>query len=145
MPTTASLDAKQTSRRHCLRRGLLVYCALWAVTALFGLPDIDRKFDVEFAIGTHGLAPPDRELEVLSVIRIPFTTALRDLGSAGTHVLVPDKPWRARSTGYAVAPFLVIDEVAFHTASLCGFSGHRLVFWFFGFSTCTELNCYWVS
>ena len=135
-----SADTPKPSCRCYLRIGFLVYCTLWAITALFGLPDIDRKFDVEFAVGTQGLAAAGKRLEVLPVTRIPFTTQLRNPQAMPAYV--PDRQWRARSTGYAIAPFVVIDEVACQWGSLAGLSGHRFVFWFFGFSEWTMLNKY---
>jgi hypothetical protein len=56
-----------------------------------------------------------------------------------------DKPWRARSTGYVVAPFIVIDEVACQWGALAGESEHRIVFWFFGYSEWGRIKTYWVS
>jgi len=121
--------------------GVLIYCALWAITALFGLPDVDRKFDVEFAVGTKdfGIARP----EVLPAVRIPFATLMRDPKAWPSYV--PDKPWRARTTGYAIAPFIVIDEVAWQVAPLAGMSSHRCVFWFFGYSKWARIKTYWLS
>ena len=51
--------------------GVAIYCVLLALTALFGLPDIDRKFDIENALGTQNLSPSDKGLEVVSVTQIP--------------------------------------------------------------------------
>jgi len=115
----------------------------WAVTALFGLPDVDRKFDLEFAVGTQGLGVAGKRLEVMPVMRIPFTTSLRDPKTMPSYV--PDKPWRARSGGFAVAPFIVIDEVACQWGSLAGLSAHRVVFWFFGYSEWARIKTYWLS
>jgi hypothetical protein len=113
------------------------------MTALFGLPDVDRKFDVEFALGTEHLGVAGRRPEWVPALRSPFRNSLREPGVTPSYV--PDKPWRARSGGFAVAPFLVIDEIATQTGPLAGISGHRVAFWFFGFSIWTMLNAYWVS
>jgi hypothetical protein len=126
-----------------LRKGAVIYCTLWTLTALFGLPDVDRKFDVDFAIGSQGFGVAGKRQEVVPVMRIPFSTSLRN--PEVTPDYVPDKPWRARSAGLAIAPFLVIDEVAAQTHVLAGLSGHRLVFWFFGFSRWILIKTYWVS
>jgi hypothetical protein len=113
------------ARKRYLRIIGWTYGTLWAVTALFGLPDVDRKFDLEFALGTHGFGEGKRP-EILPVMRIPFSTELRD--PRATPWYVPDKPWRSRSNGIAIAPFVVIDEVACQYGPLAGLSAHRLVF-----------------
>ena len=118
--------AKQSCRMN-LRIGISSYCILWALAALFGLPDVDRKFGVESAVGTRGIAPGGKRLEIVPVVRIPFSTELRGRGIIHGNVL--DGPWRARSTGYAIAPFLVIDDIAYQTDALAGLSGPRFVFW----------------
>jgi hypothetical protein len=138
-----STDITKKYRRSYLRMGVAIYCVLLALTALFGLPDIDRKFDIENALGTQNLSPSDKGLEVVSVTRIPLSPELRNPETL--PVYLRDRPWRARSTGYAIAPFVVIDETAFRTDALRGLSGHRFVFWFFGFSKWTMLKTYWVS
>ena len=134
-------DASTHSKRRLLfKKGVLVYCTLWAITALFGLPDVDRKFDIEFSVGTQNLAPPGKRSELVPVMRIPFSTELRDL-----HASVPDKPWRARSSGFAIAPFMIVDEVASQWGPLAGLSSKRLVFWFFGYSEWRDIKTYWLS
>ncbi len=133
----------KTPRRRYLRIGVAVYCTLWAITALFGLPDVDHKFDLEFAVGTQGLGVNGKKPDILPVMRIPFSTALRDPRAMPPYV--PDKPWRARSNGIAIAPFVVIDEVACQWGALAGLSAHRAVFWFFGYTEWARVKTYWVS
>ncbi len=131
------------TRKRYLRIIVWSYCALWAITTLFGLPDVDRKFDLEFAVGTQGLGVAGQRLEVLPVMRIPFSTSLRDPQAMPAYV--PDKPWRSRSSGIAIAPFVVIDEVACQWGSLAGLSAHRVVFWFFGYTEWARIKTYWLS
>jgi hypothetical protein len=87
--TRSTEIAKQSCRKN-LRIGISIYCLLWALTALFGLPDVDRKFDVEYAVGTRGIAPGGKRLEIVPVVRIPFSTELHSRGII--HGNVPDGP-----------------------------------------------------
>jgi hypothetical protein len=131
------------ARKRYLRIIAWTYGTLWAVTALFGLPDVDRKFDLEFAVGTQGFAVERKRPDIIPVIRIPFSGQLRDPRAMPSYV--PAKPWRSRSSGIAIAPFLVIDEVACQWGSLAGLSAHRIVFWFFRYTEWARIKTYWVS
>ena len=110
--------------------------ALWLLTAILGTRGADKAFDRDFARGTMGRW--DSPIQV-DVIRIPFQRLLRPEGD------LPERPWRMRSRGIAIAPFLIVDEAAWYTHSLAGFAGWRLVIWFFGWTTWLPLKAYWVS
>jgi hypothetical protein len=111
-----------------LRLGLGLYLALWIITDLFGGRTIDRQFDQQFAFGyttfggSGGLHP---------VARVPYSHQMRQAPIARSD----NAPlWRARSNGFAIAPFLIVDEAAWIDGPLSGFSGVRLVIWFFGYT-----------
>ena len=133
----------QPNLKHYLKKSLILYCALWASTAFLGLPNVDHKFDTDYAVGSQGLGFAGMEPGALRVSRIPFTSALRNPNAWPSYV--PPRPWRSRSKGFAIAPFIIVDEIACQTASLGGLSAQRIVFWFFGYSDWTTIKIFWVS
>ena len=114
---------------------------MWAITGLFGPASVDRHFDEEFAFGSTGFGGTGNDSVQLQ--RIELFDLDDPLGMPAD--LSPDARWRCRSRGFAIAPFLIIDEAAWHDHILSGFAGKRLVFWFFGFSRWMPLRTYWVS
>lgn len=141
---------RRNGMRKAVRWFAAIYLTLWLVTALFGVASVDRAvdraFDREFAEGSRGLGPGSTPMPV---IRIPFQRLpepfhrLRDRRDVPFDVL--RTPWRMRSPGLAVAPFLILDEAAWQSDALAGYGGRRVVFWFFGFSAWYPLKVYWVS
>jgi hypothetical protein len=131
---------RQTRKRRILIVTVSVYCALWLLTATWGISDIDRAFDQEFAYGLTGMgdAPkkvPIRRIEKMANVRIlddPANQFPDDIGL-----------FRYRTRGFAVAPFIIIDEAATVYATLGGFGGMRINFWFFGYTNWWPLKCYW--
>ena len=116
---------------------------LWILTGLIGLPSVDRAFDREFAVGSsvdrHGT-------KSAPVTRVPFRSLPRPFETVPEVAFnPPGRPWRMRSNGVAVAPFVIIDEAAWQVHPLSVFGGRRVVFWLFGFSTWHALKAYWVS
>lgn len=114
-----------------------VYLALWALTWTWGVSDVDNNFDAEFSMGCSQLGQRATE----PVVRIDKLNA-RELDDPGNEY--PDAPWRYRSTGIAVAPFVILDEAAWVTAPLGGFGGRRVVFWFFGKTVWFPYWCHWM-
>ena len=131
---------KCLQRKHHYRIIFGGYLLAWLITALVGLPQIDRKFDEELATGSVGFGDP--ESIDIPVTRLDF---FDPSDSTNLPSSVPDTPWRCRSRGIAIAPFLIIDEAAWQDHVLSGFAGKRLVFWFFGFSRWTPITHFWVS
>lgn len=116
----------------------LVYLTLWVLTGTWGSWDVDRKFDKEFAFGLR----PDASRRDVPVTRVH--TRL-DLAAMWEH---PEKYpqlvgwWRYRR-GFAIAPFIIVDEVAWVTGDLDGWGGRRIVFWFFGKTYWVPIRKYW--
>ena len=131
---------KRLLRKRSVRIALGVYLALWLITALIGLPDVDQTFDRELAMGSVGFGGPGNV--EMPVKRIDFFDAHDPSNFPST---IPDTPWRCRSNGIAVAPFVIIDEAAWQDHIMSGFAGRRAVFWFFGFSRWVPIKQYWVS
>lgn len=131
---------KRLGRRKKLIIALGFYLILWALTSVVGLPQVDQAFDRQFAMGSVGFADgganevPVRRIEVFDM-RNPEASANQ----------LPDWPWRCRSTGVAIAPFVILDEAAWQVHALSGFGGRRLVFWAFGFVRWVPLRRCWVS
>ena len=131
---------KKLLRRRSVQVALGVYLLMWAITAFFGLPSVDRRFDQDLAMGSVGWGGPSNVK--MPVKRIDFFDA-KDPSSLAASV--PDTPWRCRSGGFAVAPFVIVDEAAWQNHILSGFAGKRLVLWFFGFTRWVPIKQYWVS
>lgn len=115
------------------------YLALWLLTATVGRHAADTIFAREFSQGATGFGSTAKPTQVT---RLPFQR-LRDPRDFKPQF--PAHPWRMRSRGIAVAPFLIVDEAAWQTHALSGFAGWRLVVWFFGYSAWLPLKTYWVS
>ena len=113
---------------------------MWAITGQFGLSEVDRIFDEELAMGSLGFGGTGNV--EMPIKRIDFFDASDPTDFPAS---VPDTPWCCRSNGIAVAPFLIVDEVAWQDHILSGFAGRRAVFWFFGISAWVPLKQYWVS
>lgn len=125
-----------TVRKRRVLLGLIfVYMVLWLLTATWGNVTVNQKFDEQIALGYPGLSTTP-----VPVVRIPYTREMRDLGWSP-----PEEPWRARSRGVAIAPFLILDAAAWINGGLSGFSGFRLNLWFFGASSWIPLKVFWVS
>jgi hypothetical protein len=124
--------------RKLLRWGGVTYLMLWFVTALWGTSTVDRAFDTEFAMG-EGLSQDKPE----PVIRVAYTKGMQK--HDGIWSVPPDKNWRARSRGFAVAPFIVLDAAAWIDGGLSGFSGYRINLWFFGATSWFPLRVFWVA
>ncbi|MEY3172411.1 MAG: hypothetical protein RLZZ436_324 [Planctomycetota bacterium] len=130
-----------TPKRKKLWIGLGLYAVLWIVTGVVGLPQIDRAFDREFAAGSpDAFATDERPARNVPASRVPYVRV-----TDPSEHLLPDIPFRSRSTGLPIAPFLVIDEACVAEAPLAAFSGRRMVFWFFGYTRWVPLKVWWVS
>ena len=114
-----------------------LYLALWGLTWFAGIPQVDQDFDRLFAVGSISRSGPS-----VPVRRLPFF-------DASDHMTTPPgiagSPWRCRSHGFAVAPFVIIDRAACRIHPMAGFSGVRLVVWFFGESRWTFISKDWDS
>lgn len=131
---------KWSSRKKAFTWVAGAYLLLWGMTALVGLPQVDEAFDRDLAMGSVGfggkanVAMPVERIEMFELTFPP---------SFPNHV--PETPWRCRSRGVAVAPFVIVDEAAWQDHILSGFGGRRLVFWAFGYVRWRPLKIYWVS
>lgn len=131
---------KKIIGRKSIRIALGLYLLMWLLTAMVGIPSVDRRFDEELAMGSTGWGGPGNV--AMPVKRVAFFELSDPSNLVGK---VPDTPWRCRSDGFAVAPFVILDEAAWQDHILSGFSGRRLIFWFFGFSRWYPIRQYWVS
>ena len=123
-----------------------LYGFFWLLTALFGISGTDRNFDRDFSMGSVGLGTEEKpEADPVAIVRIPFTPALREHAPASIPHMPENGVFRARSYAIPIAPFVIVDEAAWQTDALAGFSGHRVIFWFFGFTRWAPVHAYWVS
>ncbi len=108
-----------------------IYCFLWLLTGTWGISDIDQAFDRQYAVA----------LDQVPIERIQ-TMNVRDIEDPTNKF--PETDWfRYRSKGFAVCPFIVVDEAAAVWAGLAGFGGKRVCFWFFGFTHSWLVKAYW--
>lgn len=130
------------SRRKHLLIGLGIYAGLWLITGILGLPQVDRAFDEEFALGSpEAFTSPESPARWVPMSRVPYVRIIK----LSSHSSLPDIPFRSRSTGFPVAPFLILDEACIARTPLAAFSGRRLIFWFFGYTRWIPLKIWWVA
>lgn len=129
-----------TRKRKALSICFGVYVFLWALTATWGISDVDRAFDREFAVGVTGFGTHRPEIPIP---RISQMANIKDLMDSANNL--PEEPglFRFRTNGMAVAPFVIIDEAAAVFAPLGGHGGRRLVLWIFGATRWWPLKTYW--
>ncbi|MCW1925289.1 hypothetical protein OKA05_22200 [Luteolibacter arcticus] len=127
-------------RRKQVLIGASIYLFLWSITALVGLPQVDQAFERELAMGSFEFA--DTGIAEVPVRRIEFFNISNPEDLEGR---VSDQPWKCRSAGLAVAPFVIVDQAAWQQYPLSGFGGRRLVLWTFGYVRWRPLKKYWVS
>ena len=116
------------------------YCILWLLTATWGEHDVDCDFDRYVSVGNGG-SPLGGKIIPVPVVRIYEMANPRDLLDPKNEV--PEYPWRYRCRGIAVAPFFIVDEIAWIRSGLGGSGERRLIFWFFGYSHEHTLKAYW--
>jgi hypothetical protein len=119
---------------------LVIYGFLWFLTATWGNHDIDCDFDRFLSVGNGGspLGGPVVPVPVVRIYEMANPHSLIDPKNQ-----VPQTPWRYRKPGCAVAPFFIIDEIAWVRSGLGGSSERRLIFWLFGYSKSYTLKFYW--
>lgn len=122
-----------------IRISVVIYAILWILTAVMGIPRVDRQFDEQFS---HGYAQMDSD-ERVEITRIK-KLYVRDLEDPKNEPLIPANGlFRYRSGGIAITPFLIVDEIGTVFAPQGGIGGIRLNFWFFGSSKTLAVYPYW--
>ena len=128
----------------------IIYCMLWATTAIWGRKDVDKLFDQQFAYGYTGWSvrldgrPNDTSLRKL-IERVEWFN-VKDPNDPKNSAFIKDKKdffFRYRSPGIAIAPFLIVDDTAALWGHLGGFGATRLNFWFFGYTHWWRIKSYW--
>jgi len=118
-----------------------VYLVLWVLTWTWGLYDVDKAFDAEFALAhPHAFYTP-RDSETVATVRLSRFN-VRQLDDPANF---QGQSWfRYRSRGFAIAPFVILDKAAWVDGPFSGFGGQRVVLWFFGATTWFSYRAYWV-
>ena len=125
-------------KRKITRICLGVYLGLWLLTATIGNHQIDRKFDEDFGFGTARLGSDRVRIERIRNLDAHDPTNPRN------DSLIPENGlFRQRSWGVAIAPFVIVDEVATVFAPLGGFGGLRVNVWIFGCVRSFPVYPYW--
>jgi hypothetical protein len=124
--------------RTTIRRLATIYGLLWLATGTWGLWDVNRAFDNEFAWGEGFLGSG------LVDVRRAATVDIFNPYREGAPKL-PRWWWRWRSTGIPLAPFVITDQAGAQWASMAGIGGRRIVFWFFGWTHSFWIDIYWQS
>lgn len=117
-----------------------IYMALWILTGVLGLPQVDHAFDEQYATGSLNAFSSPRH----SDRRVPVRRLRYERSIDPSDQSLPEIPFRSRSNGIPIGPFLILDEVCVVQTPLAGFSGRRLVFWFFGYNHWIPLKTWWV-
>jgi hypothetical protein len=117
----------------------VIYAVLWLLTVVFGNSSIDREFDAQLRYG-HPNMNSDERVEITRIKNL----YVRDLLDPRNESLIPSNGlFRYRSSGIAVAPFVVVDEIGTIFAPLGGIGGIRLNLWFFGPTKTWIVYSYW--
>jgi hypothetical protein len=132
---------KWNRKRKVVAIIVCVYCLLWVLTATWGISDVDRAFDREFAVGTVGFA---EDPTTVPIQRIEQMANMRDLMDPANNMPNDSGLFRFRTRGVAIAPFVIVDEAATVFAFLGGYGGRRVNLWFFGVTKWWSLEKYWV-
>ncbi len=129
-------------RPKLVLRILAIYGFLWILTATWGNHDVDCDFDRQYSVGDGGnpLGGPVVPTPIVRIYELPNPKNLDDPKNKDA---VPKFPWRFRSGAVAIAPFVIIDEIAFYRGGIEAHSWRRLTFWFFGYTRCKILKRYW--
>ncbi|MDD2709853.1 MAG: hypothetical protein PHV34_17860 [Verrucomicrobiae bacterium] len=131
-----------SSTKRALWSGVGIYMGLWTITGTLGLLQVDRAFDEEFALGSPvALTSPSPPIQKVPTSRVHYAR----ITDPGGKTSLPGIPFRSRSIGIPVGPFLILDEVCVATTPMAAFSGRRLVFWFFGYTGWMPLKTWWTA
>jgi hypothetical protein len=133
---------KMTKRKLII--GLTIYLILWVLTGVIGEIQINTRFEHEFAEGTKAaFAEGLKRYPMEKTKRIADFDVTKPDGGLGDKY--PELPWKYRSRGFAVAPFVMLDKCAYQTGGLCGGGFLRLHVWFFGLTHWWPIRGYWAS
>lgn len=126
-------------RLPSVRIAVVTYVILWILTAVIGNSRIDGAFDEQNRYGYNRMGSDER-VEITRIKKL----YVRDLLDPRNESLIPaNSLFRYRSSGVAVAPFLVVDEIGTIFAPLGGIGGIRLSLWFFGRPKTWIVYSYW--
>ena len=92
-------------RKSALYAAIVAIGVMWLLTATWGSRDADREFDRQFAFGHVGLGGE----RTIAITRMASMNPGNLEDPANQY---PDGPWRYRGFSIAVAPFVLVDEVA---------------------------------
>lgn len=120
-----------------------IYMFLWLLTATWGTYDVRNHFDKEFEYGYHGLGGEEK-------VKIPNIDSfyVYDLENEYNQDKIPRSSrglFRYKSIGIAVAPFIIIDNMAAVWGGLAGLGAKRFNFWFFGYTWWHPIIHYWCA
>ena len=126
-----------TKKQQRLKISGVIYAVFWLLTGTWGLWDVNRAFDVRYGFGTESLTGK----------RVPTTRVTAVDIKSPYHQGAPPLPgpWRWRSTGLPIAPFLILDQAGAQLSDMGGIGGRRIVLWVFGWSKEFWIQTYWVS
>ena len=79
----------------------------------------------------------------MPIQRIDKMANVRDLMDPANQLPSDTGLFRFRSRGFAVAPFVIVDQAATRFASMGGFGGTRINLWFFGSTKWWLAKHYW--
>lgn len=106
---------------------ILFYILSWVLTATVGIARVDAKFESKYA--KLQMRGKDGDISIINIPRIEFL----DIESMEFYENNPEIPqdgiFRYRSSGYAVAPFLIVDKSAIVWDSSAGKGSMRLNIW----------------
>lgn len=116
-----------------------IYLFLWLLTAIWGTYDIRRKFNHDFEYGYKNWT--NERIKIVSL----DSFYVYDLANKYNEGRIPrDGLFKYKSSGIAVAPFIVVDNIAVVWADLAGLGAARLNIWVPGYIWSHPIIVYWL-
>ena len=119
-----------------------IYMFLWLLTATWGTYDVRSHFDKQFEYGYPNLS--DEKIKITNI----DSFYVYSLDHEHNQDKIPSNScglFRYKSIGIAIAPFVVIDNMATIWGGLAGLGATRFNFWFFGYNWWYPIIPYWCA
>ena len=117
-----------------------VYIFLWLLTAVWGNYDVRKKFNIQYGYAYKEWTNEKIKTEEVSSFYV------YDLEHEYNKDKIPENGrFRYKSIGIAIAPFIIVDNIAAVWASLAGIGATRINLWVFGYTWGSPVIVYWCA
>jgi hypothetical protein len=130
---------KKLFKRKVLVILFAIYMFLWFLTAIWGNCDVRRDFDKQFEYGYPNLAGGEK-VKITSIDSFYVYSLEHEYNQ---DKLPENGLFRYKSIGIAIAPFVIVDNMAEVSGVLSGLGATRLNLWLFGYTWWYPVIAYW--